>query len=180
MGTQWVAVFENTWSYTWWPNRNIKRMKWRVIKSLYNLFPNDNLCFQSQFHVSSLRILFPVCVHCFQCTYFISGLIILFPILEFCFQSFFMFPVCVSNPHITFQCGKIILLRWLSLVFLMEKNWKWKKITKSWQKWRFSDDLPTLFSDQNFTLVSWNGLPRIQTARLGCANVIFFILGFPS
>ena len=46
--------------------------------------------------------------------------------------------------------------------FIEEQSWyrAWYLI-KIDQKYQISNDLPTLFSGKNLTLVGWNGLPRI-------------------
>ena len=58
------------------------------------MFPMYFFCFQYIFDVSNVRFLFPISFWCFQCTFFVSN--------RFqCFQST-MFPIDVSNLHITF------------------------------------------------------------------------------
>ena len=69
--------------------------------------------FPMYFYVSNLQFPFPILFLCFQSTFFVSSLIFMFPMYLFCFQTTCnvsnlfrcfqstMFPIHVSNPHIT-------------------------------------------------------------------------------
>ena len=89
---------------------------------MYFFVSNLIFMFPIYFYVSNLhcfQCMFPIYILPFQSAFFVSNLITMFPMYFFCFQSNFhvsnlflcfqsaLFPMYVSNPHITFFLIKL-------------------------------------------------------------------------